>query len=272
MHTFLTDYDFVVLPHRAEDREAARNVQYLMASLLVSIGIEADWVMPHNFDNMTLEDLGSKYAPYTRVDPNDSFQQLMRNTHVSFFRFVMDLRVIDSYRVNGEGADYERRLDELKTKLIFSAPDNLRDLCGESYGIDLRRTLEPHADYVYKIKDNPLRLLHYALYASRAKLNIRGSNFWRTIEELERQGLISAEEKEQAKADLGFFINIRHLIGASLEDAADSTKITEEVLATLCRILGEDRAALTAKIEAARQELVDLSRQIFERLGYQIRS
>ncbi len=271
VHTFLTDFDFVVLPHREEDREAAKNVQYMMSRILVSIGIDADSVMPRHFDFSTFEELGKRYFQRVGTGNDSNFLELIKKTSASFYRFLMDIRIVDAYKNDADaGADrseYEKKLDALKDRLVYSLPDQMIADCFESFRQDRHWTSAADGGQVFNIKNNPLRLLHYALYAGRAKLGIRPSSFFEVLEILEKKGVLSNQDKRAALKSLRFFIGLRHLIGVSQLNAVDSAKITDETLDRLASMLGEEKSRLTAIIEETRKEMLEVAQKIFSAIG-----
>lgn len=265
-HTFLTDLDFVVLPHEAEDREAAGRVQSMMAGILVSMGIDADFVMPNHFNYETFQQLESRYLPHTKSNDN-TFEAIMQRSSASFFRFLMDVQVVET---SVEGNDFSERLKGLQDRLIYNTPDHvLENLVRSFNGIEVRSS-QPDNRYLYDIKNNPLRLFHYALYASRAALGIRESNFVQVIDQLQERGNLSVPEANQALQALRLFIGLRHLMGLSLSDTMDSTKITPEALSAIARDLGETEADLRTVIEQQQSNLVNIARTLFERIGHSV--
>ena len=276
VHTFLTDYDFVVLPHAEADREPAQRVQNMMAELLVAMGIDADFVMPRNFDYLTMAGLEKRYAGLTSPvnDMDMALNGFMFKASASFFRFFMDVQVTDVHQRDAAQpvtrADYEQRLSALQDRLIFDTPDHLVENCVDSFrGMVYESNTQDRA-YLYNIKKNPLRLFHYALYANRATLGIRESNFWQVIDQLQERGQLSVAEANTALRALKLFVGLRHLIGLSTTDTMDSTKITPEVLNTLASLLGETPQDLSAVIERSQEQLVQISRDLIQRLGREI--
>jgi hypothetical protein len=191
----------------------------------------------------------------------------------------MDVQIMDHTTTNREAiADYEGRLDTLKRNLIFSKPERVIHHALDAFKTDLAPSKED-AEYIFNIKKNPLRLFHYALYASRAKYGIEESSFWHVVSELRGKGVISKEDEGVAVSILRLFIGLRHLIGISLPDTMDSVKINDKVLGALMSdqvrpILGEERSNtredLINHIEESRQKLVGIAKKIFNHLGYNI--
>lgn len=275
VHTFLTDFDFVVLPHAEQDREAARNTQRLMAGIMTSIGIDADFVMPQHFNYQTFPELEQRYgALLSSAEQGLALKDFVFKASASFFRFFMDVRVID--HVERDAAQpvgresYEARLRELQDRLIYSTPEHVIQNCLDSFEGDIHASTvrELDREYLFNIKNMPMRLLHYAIYAARARTGIGTSDLWQAMEAMESDGLLTAEEREEADFMLRFFVGLRHMIGLTSTDTMDSTKIDDNVMMALCQATGLEQEELSGLIEQYSGRVIDISMRVFERLGY----
>jgi hypothetical protein len=143
------------------------------------------------------------------------------------------VRVAEHAGSNPEnGALYEQKLADIQRRLIYSDPKRMIGFCAESFGEKLKMGVQGE-DYLFNIKVNPLRLFHYALYASRTSHNITESSFWHVVSELKEKEVISKEDEGVAVSSLKLFLGLRHLIGISLADTKDSVKINDGVIDVL---------------------------------------
>jgi len=249
VHTFLTDFDVVVVPHGEKDREAAKNVHHLMTRILEDINIETDWIMPARFRSFLFEDLNAQ----------NSWQ-----LNDSAYRFLMDMQIQE---VRGDiGLEiFRQKISKIREDLIYSNPGPMLQICKTAFdkAIDPENT----AHRPLNLKNDILRLLHYTLYASRAKLGIRSSSFWEVLSSLQDEGILSAEEKEQLVSVLRSTLALRHLIGVAIHDSEDSVTLTDEIAEKLVRQLKlEGKVELLDEIHDFRQTLIGICQRIFERL------
>lgn len=258
VHTFLTDVDFIIIPHSVEDREPARNVQNMMAGLLKSIGIEGDGYLPNSFGFMTVEELGKKYLnPLLKAEAGSVLYSEMEGP---FYRILMDARVIDSTGPTAVRETYVARIKALQDLLIFSKPKHMIRFCADSTWEILST---PPREGEKEIKKNPLHLFQLALYAIRARQGIRPSNYWRVLHELQKRNIITQEERETAFQSLCLFIELRHLLSFGLSEVEASTFITDKDLELVAQRLGISKQELSEQIELKRSELVEIARKIF---------
>jgi len=193
----------------------------------------------------------------------------MFNASASFYRFLMDVRVIGVFsREKGfleKGMDFAARLGRIQSNLIFSAPAHVIENCRADYASKLILSSQPDEKFVLNIKLNPLRLFHYALYAGRAKLGIRESNFWNVIDKLEIAGLLSGTEAKESRRLLKFFIGMRHLIGLTVKKNIDSTKLQEDGVDVMAKKLGVNKNGLVEMVKRLSAEMVARARLIIEK-------
>jgi len=265
VHSFLTDIDFVVLPHSPEDREAARNVQNKMIGLLESLGIESDGNLPSLFGYRTLPELKKKYGaltgPETRAEAAVDFAF---QSSYPFFLFLMDLRILDVSDAKGTGLKsiFNKGLEDLRDSLAFSFPDHIEFVARESYKDTELRGPSLKDLRAIDLKKSALRLFHFSLYAARARYGIKASDFWHIIKELEAKGAMQEQEAAAAEKALRFMIRLRHLAGYALTDTFDSAILSDQTLNRLSHVMAKSREELNADISAARDTLLSLARTL----------
>lgn len=202
---------------------------------------------------------------------DDPLEVVKRGMSDTFFRFIMDIKIEDVCRKDDEAgverAEYETGLASLQDTLVYSTPDYICSLSADKFLEFLPVVAATAPAKPRDIKNVPLRTLYFALIAGRARLGIRSSDFWEVLDQLRLKGLLSAEEKIRAKQALRLFISLRHLIGVSLVDTADSVTLNDRVIDRLAVLLGEERADLIRVIDKSQEELLSLAKKIFGRLG-----
>ncbi len=264
VHSFLTDVDFVVLPHSAEDRNAARNVQNMMIELLDTIGIESDGNLPSLFGYRTLAELKQKYQPFTSREARKAgHDDYAFQASYPFFLFLMDLRILD---VSGGKADkpaYESALKETGDSLTFLSPEHVHFVGREQFKETEQKAAAPKNPRAVDLKKSVFRLFHFSLYAARAHYGIKTSDLWQVIKELAAKGAITRGEAEAAGEDLKFLIKIRHLAGFALTNTFDSAILTDANLTQLAQVLGKSREELDSNILRSREDLLGIARKLF---------
>ncbi len=271
-HTVLTDIDSVVIAARDEDQEAARNVQSLMKRILDSVYVESDEVMPFHFAGLPIEKLEVKFPLIKRSEMIDPFLKSMWLSNGSFFRFLMDLQIVDA-RGKLKTSHYAEKLDAFRDKMTYGNHEAMLELCDESFTqrIDVSDEKEvirskDGKKAAFDIKNEALRPFYYALYAARAKYGIKFPSPWRTISELESKGKLSASEKKAAEQAISVLLDLRHLIGFSLTQAKDSKTLSDEALGAIAQARGYDKKEILAKAQAAAAALRGIAVKLLTQL------
>lgn len=268
VHSFLTDLDFVILPHSPEDREAARNVHNMMIGLLDSLGIEADANLTNVFGYRSFTELDKRYTPYTEPQERraDNFGLV---GSFPAYHFLMDMQVLDVSQRDAirpiPQSDYGSKLEALKDRLAFSVPDHIVYTSGESIRETITNRQKGGGSYVFDLKNEALRLMHFALYAARARFGIRVSDYWQVIADLEKLNVISAAESKQAANALRQLINLRHFMGFASTQTTDSAFVSDRDIKLMSQIAVKDENSMVSDIKRWRDELLAVAKIIYER-------
>lgn len=265
-HTFLTDVDTVVVPHTEADREAALRVQDLMLRNLAEMAIFADEVMPNNFDALPIARLPGKFPVFSAAELKLPFNLSWWMSNGAFYRFLMDIKVIDTWG-KVKPAAYTEQLGKLQHQLVYDRPEELQTLCRESYQKS-RDITEERNDLrtkgKFNIKNDALRQFYYAMYAVRARYRIKDPAPGTVLNALLDKGLISAEEKQATASALDFFLDLRHLIGFSYPLAEDSSKLDKKTIQMAAYAKGVEEEQLIRKIEISAATLRKISERILD--------
>ncbi|HTY13229.1 MAG TPA: DUF294 nucleotidyltransferase-like domain-containing protein [Candidatus Omnitrophota bacterium] len=266
-HTVLTDIDSVVIAAKDEDREAALRVQELMVKILDSTYVESDDVMPFHFACLPVDKLAAKFPLVKKSELTDPFQRSMWLSNGSFFRFLMDLQVVDS-RGKEKTSFYAHRLDEMREKVNYQNHEAMLELCGESFAerTEEKESRGPSHPRPFDIKNEALRPFYYALYAARARYGIKTPSPWKAVAELTGLGILSEKEKEAIELAIRFLLDLRHLIGFSIIHAKDSKTLSDEAVRAIAYSRGISDEEVVEKAQAAAATLRAAATKILTQL------
>jgi hypothetical protein len=256
-HTLLTDVDLVILPHTDEDRLAARNVQALMTSLLVSIGIKENGFLSNSIGYLTMEQILDKVT--LKVVHNKLFRADSPPLRVLLDAQVIDVAQADS-AASPDHISYEKKFAQFQTALTSLLQERILATLREL----LHEKLSETKDLFFDIKNNPLRLFQYALYAAKIRWKIKESNFWLIINELDKRGYVNPTTVESVAQALRFFVTIRHLLAFSDCDNKTSESIQERMIPIIAQALGLTSEELDQQIARHRNTLVDTATNLLK--------
>jgi hypothetical protein len=249
-----------------------------MAKILESINIEGDTVMPYNFDGLSVKVLEAKFPSVKAEEGWDPFMKSKHLSDGSFYRFLMDIQIIDTAG-NVKAAEYTQKLDDYRERAIYSNPAAMRGLCEQPFSTKLSiineiqelrtkeiRTPTEEKRATYDIKNEGTRPFYYALYAARSQYRVTAASPWEILSQLQSIGIISSEEMKSAIQALDLALRVRHIIGFVLPEASDAKYVDRSRLQQISTRLKMDEAELRKMIEISTLTLRNISENIFSRL------